>query len=117
MADEYEAALVKAFEEFRELMRKKDYLESLIVGKKQFIRAAIRQLPIEAQSGFEVQLDNLTRDFGSLTDAVKEALRLARVAGVGQQGFVTATKVRDLVLDSGFSFSGYKSNPSSSVHT
>ena len=117
MADEYRAGLVKAFEEFQELLRKRAYLDAQIANKKQYIRAAIRQVSVQDQYGFEEQLEMLTKNLGSLSEAVREALRYARVVGTDREGFVTATRVRDLLFDSGFDFSSYKSNPLSSIHT
>jgi hypothetical protein len=117
MANEYKAALAKAFEELQELLRKRDYLDAEISNKRQYIHAAIRQLPTDDRPKFESQIDALTRNLGSLTEAVREALKFARVTDGKGRGYVTAAQVRDLVMDSGFNFSDYKSNPLSSIHT
>lgn len=117
MGDEYRVALEKAFEDLQTLFRKREYLDGEIAKKKQYIRTAIKQLPISEQHMFESKLELLTKNLGSLTESVREALRLARLTCAGRKGFVTATQVRDLVMDSGFNFSNYKSNPLASVHT
>ena len=118
MANEYRAVLQTALEDLKDLLKKRDYLEGQILTKKQFIRSAIQQLPVNQQHKFEEQLEMLTRSYRSLTEAVREALRHAVATRVGRnKGFVTATQVRDLLLDSGFDFSSYKSNPLSGIHT
>lgn len=117
MADEYRAAVIRAFEEMQELLRKREYIDTEIGKKRQYIRAAIMQLPVEEQSQFDVQYEMLTKNLRGLTEAVREALRIARLVSNRQRGFVTATQVRDYVMDSGFDFSDYKSNPLASIHT
>src|SRR5262249_30273560 len=64
-------------------------------------------------SDYEAQLEALASQMGGLTEAVKDALKLATIS----RGFVTATQVRDHLLKAGFDFSRYSSNPLASVNT
>lgn len=116
MPDEYTEALTRSFNELTDLLRKREQMDADLMRLRRFIRVTMNMLPPVSKAKFETRFELLTRNFQGLTEAVRDALKFAALNARGP-GFVTAAQVRDLVMDGGFDFSAYKSNPLASVNT
>jgi len=115
MADaiDYQAILVDAFEKFTVLVRKQTELGAEMARLRQFIYATLNMLPEAQRLTFQAELADMAAEIGGLTDAVREALKLATLRGT----YFTAAQVRDHLVNAGFDFSGYSSNPLASINT
>ena len=117
MSGEYKSALVRSLADFKDLLAKREYIDAELMKLRQFISATIKMLPPEERPAFKSQFDLLTRNLQGLTEAVRDALKLAALSGGPRRGYATATEIRDSLLDAGFDFTGYKSNPLASIST
>lgn len=109
----YRELLVEALEKFGILSRQREEIEAEIIKLRQFIYAAVNMLSDSERPYFDSALVELTAENGGLTDAVREALKLA----TQRKTHFTAAQVRDQLVMAGFDFSQYSSNPLASVNT
>jgi len=110
---DYIAALNHAFRKFAELFHQKEQIEVELLKLRQYIHATLNMLPDEQRATYQQQLDELASELGGVTDAVRGIMRIKGLSG----GYLTATQVRDQLVNSGFSFTGYTSNPLATVNT
>jgi hypothetical protein len=106
---DYTSLLIDAFSEYADMIAERREIDLKMDHKEQFIRATINMLPESERGSYECLLDNLGMD-GGLSAAVRSILQDA------PKKFHTATQVKKALEDGGFDFSGYSSNPLSSVH-
>ncbi len=110
---EYFALMEKETLKLAELCKRRDQLDVQINKTIEFIKAIVNMLPDKVRQDFLDGLANLEKRFmtqiASLTEAIRKVLPLDK--------YITAAEVRDRLVDSGFDFSGYTSNPLASVST
>ena len=112
---EYNNILLDSIQKLRSLIEQRDEIELEISKIRQFARAALNMLADDERQKMERLLDavNSSDNLGriGLADAIRNILE-----GSPKRWF-TVAQVRDALRDSGFDFSGYTSNPLSSVST
>jgi hypothetical protein len=112
---QYRKILLKEIQKLRSLIQRRDDTELDISKTRQFVRATVNMLPDDERQKMErllVYVDN--SDSGKragLADAIRSVLEHSA------KRWFTVAQVRDALRDSGFDFSGYTSNPLSSVST
>lgn len=112
MVVNYRELAEKAHKELRDLVTRRDQIQLEIDKTMRFLRATIGMLPDEERAFFRAELEAVADDYEvGITDAVRSALRSS------PRKWNTATDVRDMLLDSGFNFRNYTSNPLASIST
>jgi hypothetical protein len=110
---DYGHILEVALRELSVLSRERDELDARLVSLRQFIYATVNMLPDAKRSAYQAELAMLASEMGSLTDSVREALKLA----TQRDSYFTVAEVRDHLTKAGFDFTKYTSNPLASVNT
>jgi hypothetical protein len=112
---EYSTILRSSIRKLRSLLQERDEKELEISKVRQFVRATVNMLPDKERQQMERSLSIIdSSDMANrmgLADAVKNVLERA------PRQWFTVAQVRDVLRDTGFDFSGYTSNPLSSVST
>jgi hypothetical protein len=111
MTMDYRTLLEEKFIELGEKLAARDGLDLEIAKLHQFVRATLRMLPDQEQDAFERRLDQYEFRSVGLTDAVRNALRSAP-----EDAWTTGPALRQRLIESGFDFTGYTSNPLASIH-
>jgi hypothetical protein len=106
----YNELLEQAFKEYSELVRERREIDWKVAQKEQFIVATINMLPDQEKNSWVTNLDNLSGEPVTLSDAIRSVLQTS------PKKFHTATEVRDALRKLKFDFSQYTTNPLSSVH-
>ena len=99
--------------EFGDLSRERDEIDARLMKLRQFIYVTMNMLPDEEKKAYESEFAAVASATGGLTDAIREVLKLA----TQRQQYFTAAHVRDHLVNAGFDFSRYSSNPLASVST
>jgi hypothetical protein len=102
-----------ALSEVGMLSKQRNEIDSKLFKLRQFIYATVNMLPDTERNVYQAEIAQLAAQMGSLTDSVREILRLA----AQRNSYFTAAEVRDQLVKAGFDFSGYTSNPLASVNT
>jgi len=114
MAD-YERILEDTFRRLGAINEQRQELDLEQARLLQFAKATVHLLPDEAQVRFNQELGKAAyRRFVAtkgLTDAIREILQ------TDEREWLTTAEVRDRLINTGFDFSGYASNPLASVST
>jgi hypothetical protein len=110
---DYRQLLVESLEKFVILSRQKEEIEAEIIKLRQFVYATMNMLPDAERMKYQAEFSGLAAEVAGLTDAVREALKLA----TQRLTYFTAAQVRDHLVKAGFDFSQYSSNPLASVNT
>jgi len=114
MADAlYCRILEESLQKYSDLFRQREELDSELSKLRQFIHATANMLPDEDRRGYQPQLSALASQTSGLTEAVRDALRLV----TADNSSATATQIRDRLVQDGFDFARYTSNPLASVNT
>ncbi len=112
---DYKKVLDEALTRYGLLTAQRDNIALELARQLEFIRATVNMLSDEERAQFKARMDEAYSSSqlkeASLTESVRLVLQRAR----GQ--FLTATQVRDHLVNSGFDFSSYLSNPLASVST
>ncbi|MGA2370429.1 MAG: hypothetical protein ABSG11_07155 [Candidatus Korobacteraceae bacterium] len=112
MEIDYKQLLYEKFLELGEKIKARDALEFEIAKLNQFVRATLRMLPEKEQEEFEQYLNELDIRSGGLTDAIKRALQAAP-----KDAWITGPALRQRLIEAGFDFSQYTSNPLASIYS
>lgn len=106
----YKAILNQALAEYAELDEKRRKLDAEMKRKYQFIVVTLNLLDDADKADFENRIKNVRSQVEGLSAAVRRILK----DSPGK--WYTATSMRDELVESGFDFTGYTSNPLASVH-
>lgn len=111
----YKKVLSDAIARAASINARRQELETELSKIRQFISATLNMLPDEERMAFVKAMDQ-TRLF---TTAQEEGLKatIIRTLLDAYPRWMTAAQVRDAMVDSGFDFSSYASNPLASVST
>jgi hypothetical protein len=109
----YGHIIQSALREYRILSRNREQIEAKLLKLRRFIYVTVDMLPETERSVYQAEIAMLASQVGSLTDSVRETLKL----GTQRNSYLTATEVRDQLKSAGFNFSQYASNPLASVNT
>lgn len=114
-AADYLILVNDAFEKLEKFQRDRESIEAETMKLEQLIAATANMLPDDVKNVVMLRMKNLQelsqlRDVG-LTDAIRTILKQA--AG----DWLTVTNVRDRLINLGFNFSNYSTNPLASVST
>jgi len=112
MQIDFKQLLQAKFFELGEKIKARDALDLEIAKLHQFVRATLRMLPEKDQDEFERYLDNLDVRSVGLTEAIKRALQSAP-----KDAWISGPALRSRLLESGFDFSEYTSNPLASIYS
>ena len=111
----YEDILRDALRRFRDLYEKREQIDVELVKLRQFLYATLNMVPDKDKSELEKQINSAvqqaTASAASLADSVRKIYRVHPNYGY------TVGGIREMLLDAGFDFSSYKSNPLSSIST
>ena len=111
MADtEYIEALAKHLATWAGLAEKRAQLDAELAKLRQLIHATLNMLSDEERRKYSVAFESMGAPQLGLTDAICRILETAT-------DWMTAVEVRDELVNSGFNFDSYTSNPLASVHT
>jgi hypothetical protein len=111
----YKAILDEALANFTAKLRQESELEVEIAKLKQFIHAAVNMLPDDERAFYIAKIHELDYDEEKRTVGLKEAI--IRIVSSHPTKALTATQVRDRLLESNFDFTNYMANPLASVST
>jgi hypothetical protein len=113
---DYKAALNAAMKRFSELCDQRDRIEVEMSKLRQFIHATENMLSDEERANhlaiIAMAMERAESKEVGLTEAIRRILQ-AETTGA----WITVAQVRDRLVNSGFDFSGYMSNPLASVST
>jgi hypothetical protein len=112
---DYKEVLNDALTRYGELVTQRDNVAVEMAKQMEFIRATLNMLSDEETKEFKARVNEVYNNNQVREASLTESTRLALQAARGQ--FLTATQVRDRLVNSGFDFSGYLSNPLASVST
>ncbi len=112
---EYTQLLAKSVERFRELYEQRQAIDVELIKLRQFIDATIIMVDEKEKKKWEAEMDELVGKMiassASLADSVRRVFE-----DHPNYGF-TASAIRTMLLEAGFDFSSYTSNPLSSIST
>ena len=112
---DYLRVLEDAIQKLRGLALQQEEIELEANKLEQFIRATMNLLPQDARKKFDEQLAAINTFYTlatySLTGAIRDALQKR------YPDWLTVANVRDALVEMGFDFAGYKSNPLAAVST
>jgi hypothetical protein len=112
--DQFTESLGNAIEKFGQLSEERKALDADMTRLRQFMQQTVNLLSVDAREPWATIVEGLVDEsssFSSLTDATKKTLQNQYPA------WLTAAKVRDYLIESGFDFSSYTSNQLASVST
>ena len=95
-----------------ELIRERDELEMQIAKLNQLIRAGLNMLPDDERDNLEKNIELIDGRNIGLTEAVRQALLHAPPGA-----WIPGTDLRKMLIEAGFDFSEYKSNPLASIYS
>ena len=107
---EYIEAVKGHLEKFGSLLEKRAQLDAEIEKLRQLIRATLHMLSNKEEEAFRKIFESMRAPQPGLTETIGGILEKAT-------DWMTAVEVRDELVESGFSFDAYTSNPLASVHT
>jgi hypothetical protein len=93
------------------LIRQRDEAEVELSKIKQLILSVFSMLPEDHQTANQQAIDDMEAESSGLQDAIK------LVFSTNQDVWLTASDVRDRLIDTGFDFRRYKANPLASIGT
>jgi hypothetical protein len=112
---DFKKLLEQSLEKYGGLKIRRDQLDAEMMKQMEFIRALVHMLSDEDRKEFKDRIneafENSQIKEAGLTESIRLVLQRAR------DQFLTATQVRDHLVQSGFDFSEYSSNPLASVST
>jgi hypothetical protein len=112
---EYEQLIKKSLQRFRDLYEKREEIDVELVKLRQFMYATVNMVPDKEKAQWEADIDaavqKATASAASLADSVRKIYQERPNYGY------TVGGVREALLEAGFDFSSYKSNPLSSIST
>src|ERR1700733_8350544 len=107
---DYKEVLDQALARHGVLLAQREDLDVEIAKQSEFIRATLNMLSEEEAREFKDRMDTAVKNRQVREASLIESIRLIlQKAPRGQ--FLTATQVRDRLVNSGFDFSEYLSNP------
>jgi hypothetical protein len=113
---DYRAVLTTAMARLSAIGNQRETLETEAAKLRQFVVATINMLPDAERETFLKAFDTINEGMKAKETSLKDAtLKILRDAGSEQ--WLTAARVRDRLVTSGFDFSFYMSNPLASVST
>jgi len=108
---EYTRIFREQMNKWHELKDQRDAINEQMRGVSQMARAALNMVPNEDRIKLATSFWEVMKSQEGLTEAIRNIL----FANRGQ--WTTAVQVKELLDKSGFDFSGYTSNPLSSIHS
>lgn len=112
---DYEKIVTDAVRRYVGLYEQVEEIELEKSKLRQFIMATVQLLPDEKRQEVAAELELLQKQNRALSESLIKAIRAVLQERPGQ--WMTAAKVRDRLVQRGFDFSGYSSNPLASVNT
>src|SRR6266700_629193 len=111
----YEEIVRNSLERFRALYQQREEIDVELVKLRQFLYATLNMVPDEHRSKWEseisVVVDKASASAASLADSIR------RVFDENTNMTYSVAGMREQLMQRGFDFSGYKSNPLSSIST
>ena len=112
---EYEQIIRNSLERFRKLHEEREKIDIELVKLRQFLYATLNLVPDKEKPKWERDIDTAVKKATANTTSLAGSIRRV-FAGNPMYGY-TAAGMRERLLDAGFDFSSYKSNPLSSIST
>jgi hypothetical protein len=111
----YEEIIGGSLQRFRDLYRQREEIDIELVKLRQFLYATLNMVPDEAQEKWRREIDaaveKATASAASLADSIRKILADKPMY------IFTVYGIRQALMEAGFDFSSYKSNPLSSIST
>jgi hypothetical protein len=112
---DYEVVVKTSLQRFLELYRKREDIDIELAKLRQFLYAALNMIPDQERAKWERNIDaavnKATAHVVSLAGAIREIFEENSNLGW------TVGRIRQQLIEAGFDFSYYKSNPLSSIST
>jgi hypothetical protein len=112
---DYEVVVKTSLQRFRELYRKREDIDVELAKLRQFLYAALNMIPDQEKIKWErhinAAVNKATAHVVSLAGAIRKIYEEHPNRGWAVGG------IRELLIEAGFDFSSYKSNPLSSIST
>ncbi len=112
---EYLRFLESSIKKLNELRSQREHIDVEVTKLQQFIQATVNLLPDEATKKYKALLAEINKESEMANAGLTDAIR--RVLQTEYPAWLTVTKVRDALVDGGFDFSSYKSNPLAAIST
>jgi hypothetical protein len=112
---DYEQLIRNSLQRFRTLYEKREEIDVELVKLRQFMYATLNMVPDKDKASWEKDIDDAVRkataSAASLADSTRKVFQDDPDCGY------TVGGMRHMLLEAGFDFSSYKSNPLSSIST
>jgi hypothetical protein len=112
---QYEQIITTSLSRFRDLYTQREEIDVELAKLRQFLYAALNLVPDSERDKWEVEVEEtvskLTRNATSLAESIRKIYKDRPDTGY------TVAGVREMLIEGGFDFSAYKSNPLSSIST
>ncbi len=112
---EYEQLLRNSLQRFRDLFEKREEIDVELVKLRQFMYATLNMVPDDERPRWETAIDDAVRKATASTASLADSIR--RVFEDNPAYIFTLGGIKEKLLEAGFDFSSYKSNPLSSIST
>jgi hypothetical protein len=112
---DYEQIISKSLQRFRDLYQQREGIDVELVKLRQFMYATVHMVPDKERSKWEGEIDAVVKKATATSASLAESVRRL-FRNHASYGF-TAGTIRQMLLEAGFDFSSYVSNPLSSIST
>lgn len=111
----YEQLIRDSIRRFSELQQQRDKIDGELAKLKQFLYATLNMVPDERRSKWEKEIDGSVSKAWASTASLAASIR--RIFKEKPHMVYSVGRIREQLMERGFDFSGYKSNPLSSIST
>jgi hypothetical protein len=112
---DYEEIVRNALERFGTLYKRREEIDVELLKLRQFMYATINMVPDKDKAKWRAEIDSATRKMTASSVSLADSIR--RVFDDHPDYGFTASAIREMLLNAGFDFSSYVSNPLSSIST
>jgi hypothetical protein len=112
---DYERIMGKSLERFRKLQARREEIDLELVKLRQFMYATINMVADKDKAQWRSKVDAIVRRATSSSASLADSVR--RVFEDHPDYGFTAPTIREMLVEAGFDFSSYVSNPLSSIST
>jgi hypothetical protein len=112
---DYQEIIAKSLQRFQNLYEQREDIDVELVKLRQFLYATLNMMPDGERSKWEAAIDDAVRKATANTASLADSIR--RVFEDNPEYIFTLGGIREKLMEAGFDFSSYKSNPLSSIST
>jgi len=112
---QYEEIIRNSLQRFRDLYQQREEIDIELVKLRQFMYATVHMVPDKERVKWETEIGNAVQKMVASSASLADSVR--RVFDDHPNYGFTASTIRGMLLEAGFDFSAYTSNPLSSIST